>query len=244
MSYLSQPAGGGGGADPNAIHVNVGGEINGIAVKAAPVAADIVVIEDSAALWVKKKVALDGADTTAIHDNVAAEINAVAVKAVPIAADLLLIEDSAAANAKKKITIGTLPGGGGGLGYTLFVQSPTASPSDAITAYFGSLPKAWETTQGRNKIYIRKAGTIKIAEIYSWSATAGSNEDWSLYIRLNGASDTLVATVSVSASERIFSNTGLSIAVAVGDYIEMKLVNPTWATNPVTTTFGGYIYIE
>jgi hypothetical protein len=109
ISYLTPPGGGAGGADPNAIHVNVANEISGIAAKAAPVAADIVVIEDSAAAWAKKKVVLDGADVTAIHDNVAAEINAVAAKAVPIAADLLLIEDSAAANAKKKITIGTLP---------------------------------------------------------------------------------------------------------------------------------------
>lgn len=54
----------------------------------------------------------------------------------------------------------------------------------------------------------------------------------------------IFATVSAATSERVFSNTGLSIAVSIGDYIEIKSVNPTWATNPLTTIFGGYIYIE
>jgi hypothetical protein len=51
-------------------------------------------------------------------------------------------------------------------------------------------------------------------------------------------------TLSVSASERVFSNAALNIAVAAGDYIEIKGVQPTWATNPATTIYGGYIYIE
>lgn len=95
-----------------------------------------------------------------------------------------------------------------------------------------------------SKVYIRKAGTIKIAEIYCYSGTAGTAEAWSLYIRKNNSADTLIATLSVAASERIFSNTNLSIVVAAGDYIEIKGVQPTWATNPLTTIYGGYVYIE
>jgi hypothetical protein len=136
------------------------------------------------------------------------------------------------------------PGGGGGLGYTINVQALTSSPTDAQTIYFGMLPKAPTSTANISKVYIRKAGTIKIANIYCYSGTAGSNESWSLYIRKNNSSDTLIATVSASTSERIWSNTGLSISVAVGDYIEIKSVNPSWGTNPLTTIFGGYIYIE
>lgn len=55
---------------------------------------------------------------------------------------------------------------------------------------------------------------------------------------------TYLSSVSASTNERVFSNTGLSIAVNAGDYIEIKSVNPTWATNPLTTIFGGYIYVE
>jgi hypothetical protein len=130
------------------------------------------------------------------------------------------------------------------VGYCINVQALTSSPTDAQTVYFGTLLKAPVTTAGISKIYIRKAGTIKIAEIYCYSGTAGTNENWSLYIRKNNTTDTLIATIGVNTSERVFSNASLSIAVAAGDYIEVKGVQPTWATNPLTTIYGGYIYIE
>jgi hypothetical protein len=130
------------------------------------------------------------------------------------------------------------------LGYTLSVQALTSSPADNATIYFGNLPKAPVTTAGISKVYIPKAGTIKRAEIYCYSGTAGTNQAWSGYVRLNNLTDTLIATLSVATNERVFRNSSLSIAVVAGDYIEIKFINPTWATNPLTTIFGGYIYIE
>lgn len=47
---------GGAGTDPDAIHDNVDGEISAIAEKLVPAGADVVVIEDSAASFAKKKV--------------------------------------------------------------------------------------------------------------------------------------------------------------------------------------------
>jgi hypothetical protein len=134
--------------------------------------------------------------------------------------------------------------GGGGLGYSLSVQALTSSPADSVSAYFGQLPKAPTTTANTSKVYVRKAGTIKMANIYCYSGTAGTSESWSLYIRLNNSSDTLIATLAVSTSERVFTNSNLSIAVAAGDYFEIKSVQPAWATNPLTTIYGGYVYIE
>lgn len=133
---------------------------------------------------------------------------------------------------------------GGTPGYAIAVQALTSSPVDAQTIYFGTLPKAPVTVAATSKVYIRKTGTIKIAEIYCYSGTAGTGEAWSLYIRKNNTTDTLIATVSAATSERVFTNAALSIAVVSGDYIEIKAVNPTWATNPLTCIFGGYIYIE
>jgi hypothetical protein len=130
------------------------------------------------------------------------------------------------------------------LGYTLSVQALTSSPVDAQTIYFGNLPKAPVTVAATSKVYIPKAGTIKRAEIYCYSGTAGTNQAWSGYIRLNNTTDTLIATLSVATSERVFSNSSLSIAVVAGDYFEIKFINPTWATNPLTTIFGGYVYID
>jgi hypothetical protein len=130
------------------------------------------------------------------------------------------------------------------IGYSINVQALTSSPADSVTIYFGNLPKAPTTSANISKIYIRKAGTIKIAEIFCYSGTAGTNESWSLYIRKNNSADTLIATLAVATNERVFSNPNLAIAVAVGDYIEIKAINPLWATNPLTTIFGGYVYIE
>lgn len=98
--------------DPNAVHVNAAGEINGITEKSSPVSADIVIIEDSADSNNKKKVQIgniEGTDADAIHDNVASEISAISEKASPVSGDLILIEDSADSNNKKKIQIGNIP---------------------------------------------------------------------------------------------------------------------------------------
>lgn len=131
-------------------------------------------------------------------------------------------------------------------GYIIDIQALTSSPANGATVYFGNLPKAPVTAAGTSKIYISKAGTIKVAEIYVYSGTAGSGQAWSLYVRKNNTTDTLIATVSATTNERVFSNTGLSIPVAVGDYIEIKGVQPTWTTlqNPATTIYGGYLYVE
>jgi hypothetical protein len=130
------------------------------------------------------------------------------------------------------------------IGYTLDVQALTSSPGDGATVYFGQLPKAPTTTVNISKVRIPKAGAIKRAYIYCYSGTAGTNESWSLNIRLNNTTDTLIATLAVSASERIFANDSLNISVSAGDYFEIKGVQPSWATNPLTTIYGGYVYIE
>ena len=135
-------------------------------------------------------------------------------------------------------------GSAGVSNYTLFVQALTSSPTDAQTVYFGQLPKAPTTTANTSKVYIRKAGSIKMAQIYCYSGTAGTNESWSLYIRLNNTTDTLIQTLTVATNERIFTNSSLDITVAAGSYIEIKGVQPTWSTNPATTIYSGYLYIE
>jgi PKD repeat protein len=129
-------------------------------------------------------------------------------------------------------------------GYPLFVQALTSTPTDALTVYFGNLPKAPVTTGGMSKIYIPRKGTINRVFINVYSGTAGSNEAWSLYIRKNDATDTLIDTIASSSNERLFESTNLNISVTEGDYIEIKGVQPTWATNPATTIYGGYVFVD
>lgn len=131
----------------------------------------------------------------------------------------------------------------GDMSYAINVQALTSSPADGQTIYFGALPKAPVTTAATSQVYIRRPGIIRGAEIYCFSGTAGTAEAWPLSIRLNNTTDTLIASVAAATRERIFSNWQLGIQVAPGDYFEIKAVNPTWATNPLTTIFGGYVLI-
>jgi len=132
--------------------------------------------------------------------------------------------------------------------YTIDVQATTSNPSASQTIYLGQLPAAPTATAATRKIYIRHAGTIKMANIYSYASTAGTSAaTWSWYIRLNNTTDYLIQAVSLSASERVWSNSSLSIPVAAGDYVEIKFINPAWWgwwANPSGVIFGWYIYIE
>ena len=74
-------------------------------------------------------------------------------------------------------------------GYSINVMATASSPADTVPTYFGILPAPPSTTEGQSRIYIRRAGTIKIAEIYSYSVTAGTAESWGMMVRLNGGTD-------------------------------------------------------
>jgi len=129
--------------------------------------------------------------------------------------------------------------------YALIVHSASQSTTtDSQTMYWGGFPVVPSTTAARWRVYIPKAGTIKAARIYSYAGTAGSNENWSMYIRKNNTSDTLIQTLAANTNDRVWANDALSIAVVAGDYIEIKEIQPAWGTNPATVTRTGVIYIE
>jgi len=137
------------------------------------------------------------------------------------------------------------PPGSGGLGYALrLITASQSTTTDSQTVYWGGMAVAPSTTAARWRVYIPKAGTIKTAYLFSYAGTAGTNENWSTYIRLNNTSDTLIQTLAANTNARVWSNTNMSISVVAGDYIEIKEVFPAWATNPATVTRNGVIYIE
>lgn len=117
------------------------------------------------------------------------------------------------------------------------------NPVDAVT-YLWGVDTAVPLTTSIARVYIPKAGTITHATIRMYAATVGTNEDISVYLRLNGTTDTLIETLGAATNERVFNNEALSIAVAVGDYIEVKMVCPTWATNPAACKSNGVVVIE
>lgn len=101
--------------DPRAIHSSSLGEIAQITAKSSPTSSDLVLIEDAAATYAKKKATIGtlpyGRQPSAIHDNISGEIAALTEKTTLVDADKMLIEDSEAADAKKMIQVVNLPPG-------------------------------------------------------------------------------------------------------------------------------------
>lgn len=130
--------------------------------------------------------------------------------------------------------------------YSLHVCTTTVhNPGDGLTYYFGAVGFAAVTTADTRRVYIPRAGTIVAASVVSdtTAGTVGTNENISIYIRLNNTTSTLIATVGAATKYREFRNTSLSITVAAGDYIEIEVVCPTWATNPTSVGYNGHIII-
>lgn len=138
-------------------------------------------------------------------------------------------------------------GGIGASGYVLQAYCDPFNPSDSTTYYVGALfGVVGSTSEGFRRIYIPKNGIL--SSVYGSvvvSGTLGSAHNSSVYVRLNGASDTLVSsTVAMTAAYNTFSGTSLGIAVSAGDYIELKIVTPAWTTNPTTVYIYADIYIQ
>lgn len=132
-----------------------------------------------------------------------------------------------------------------GYGYEKYIgASNQATLTDGQTVFWGCLPLAASTTTLNARTYFMRPGIIKAADISVTAGTAGSNEDWSMYIRLNDTTDYFIKTVGVSALRRRFNSNTLNVPIVVGDFIEIKEVFPTWATNPANVVRGGYLYVE
>lgn len=138
------------------------------------------------------------------------------------------------------------PAGGTGNGYVLNGGADNqATTTDGQTLYWGCFPALALTTTADNvRMYIPKAGTIVAAQVFAHAATAGTGEAWVMNIRKNNTTDTQIASVALAAAQRLWAKYDLSIAVAAGDYIEIKEVCPTWATNPANVRRACSIYIE
>ena len=130
-------------------------------------------------------------------------------------------------------------------GYTLPVHAASFDPADSQNYYFGCLPHYGpDTNATRHATRIQFTGTITNAFI-RWYAggAAGTNENVSVYIRLNNTTDYLIATVGDTNAAKTFINDALSIAVAANDMIEIKIVTPAWVTNPIGVRTGGVLRI-
>jgi hypothetical protein len=100
------------------------------------------------------------------------------------------------------------------------------------------------TVYTRFRIPIPTSGTVKAwaFKVYI-DGVVGTNEDVSISLRLNDATDfgTLVAQFNAVNVEGVVS--GLNQAVATTDFLAVKIACPTWVTNPTGVYVSAYIYI-
>jgi hypothetical protein len=123
---------------------------------------------------------------------------------------------------------------------TGFGMSTTFSPLDATTYFVGFAQTTLATTCGQ--IPIPVAGTINTCYVVI-RCTAGTAETSTISLRLNNTTDfTISSAVNLSAAQTSWGTTSLGITVAAGDFVQVKWVTPTWATNPLTTQIScGFI---
>ncbi len=132
-------------------------------------------------------------------------------------------------------------------GYALTVAAVTFNPADNATYYMGQLPAlAPTTTAAIRRVLIPKTGTLKAAYLLAYvNGTLGSATNTSFYVRVNNGTDyTVSTTTTLNATPVNITNSSMSVSVTAGDYIEIKVVCPTWATNPTNVVLSGSLYIE
>jgi len=125
------------------------------------------------------------------------------------------------------------------------------NPADSTTYYFGRpFVNVGATTAAIRKIMVPRAGTVTRVDISvgNNTGTQGSNEVMTISLRLNNTTDTTLSSAftinQVGGGSATFSVTGLTIAVAAEDYLEVKLVTPAWVTNPTNVVIEVDIYIS
>lgn len=128
------------------------------------------------------------------------------------------------------------PGGGGSNAFCLNVGQ--GNPADATTYYLATL-NTFNTFTATNlacRYYMPKAGTITtVYGALNVAGTLGSTENATLALRKNDTSNTTItATLQFNNVNATFNNTGMSLSVAAGDFIEVICICPTWVTNPTT----------
>ena len=126
----------------------------------------------------------------------------------------------------------------------LINHSATFNPADSTTYYHGSIIATAPTTATNSRrIYLGQDVTIIGATFTSLvSGVNGTSEDVTVYIRVNGTTDTLVGTIKMnSGTQQVVINSSLNLALTSTDYFEIKLITPTWVTNPTNVAVAAIV---
>ena len=130
----------------------------------------------------------------------------------------------------------------------VFGSGGVFNPADGLTYFLGSsqsMAAAPSATAARRRVYVSSARTITEIDFQAFTTVAASGESVQVYLRVNNTTDTTLTTSMTwnagANSYNLLRVTGLNIALAADDYWEIKIVCPTWATNPTGVTIQGSV---
>ena len=194
--------------DKEAIHDNVAAEISAITEKASPVAADLVIVEDSAASNVKKKVQVGNLSGSLDIDGLTA------ITTIDAAADYVPVFD-ATDSANKKI----LPTN---LGHRYVDRGDPAAADFAV----GDL-----TTDGTwNDLDLSSIVPAGAIAVHFTLAIRDDAVGTTIQFRKNGNSNTVNAALSLCLVANIDNYTEHMVVCDAGRIIEYNAANTTWTT--------------
>ena len=125
----------------------------------------------------------------------------------------------------------------------------TFNPADATTYYIGGPPFFPPSgTESGQRIYFPTACTITAVGVYCWKTVAASNEAISFYLRKNNTTDSTLTTSATwqtaSGYDHTYTAFTTGMSISAGDWISIKMVCPTWATNPTGCYVSAMIEVK
>lgn len=104
------------------------------------------------------------------------------------------------------------------------------SPADSTTYYAGN--GFGTTIAAINRLYSERRGYISTITVEMVTSGTGSAETFSMWLRRNNTTDFLLSNTVTANNFWYTFAAGTTIAVAAGDYFELKFTTPAWVTNP------------
>jgi len=128
------------------------------------------------------------------------------------------------------------------------LKTLTGDPADSTTYYLFSgatLTTFTAATSAGSRYYAATASTITaVYGVAIVAGTLGGAQNCTLALRLNNTTDTTItSTLAMSSAANAFSNTGLSISMSAGDYVEFKLTCPAFSPNPTTVSISATVLL-
>lgn len=123
------------------------------------------------------------------------------------------------------------------------LQSGGINPNDGATTYHGTGYSTMPVVRAVIVPYNCVINTIYYSTVIA--ATIGSSERASAYLHVNGNTDYLIDNaVAANVAMQHLSKTDLGANISAGDSIEIKMVHPTYATNPVSVYYRATVVLD